>query len=130
MEQRPRDHRADVLSPTASGPEKGRAIVIEPWLKREARSGASGALAQARTPEARLEEAAGLARAIDLNVVEQGLVTLNQVRPATYIGTGKVDEFAGLVKSLSASVVGGGGRLDTGRLCLDSTESCGLGCAL
>ena len=38
-------------------------------------------------------------------MVEQGLVTLNQVRPATYIGTGKVDEFAGLVKSLSASVV-------------------------
>ena len=105
MEQRPRDKRADVLSPTASGPETGRAIVIEPWVKREARSGAAGALAQARTPEARLEEAAGLARAIDLNVVEQGLVTLNQVRPATYIGTGKVDEFAGLVKSLSASVV-------------------------
>ena len=33
---------------------------------------------ETRTPEARLEEAAGLARAIDLNVVEQGLVTLNQ----------------------------------------------------
>ena len=105
MEQRQRDKRADLLSPTASGTETGRAIVIEPWLKREARGTAAGALAQTRTPEARLEEAAGLARAIDLNVVEQGLVTLNQVRPATYIGTGKVDEFAGLVKSLSASVV-------------------------
>ena len=33
------------------------------------------------------------------------LVTLNEIRPATYIGRGKVDEIAGLAKSLSASVV-------------------------
>jgi len=58
-----------------------------------------------RTPEARLEEAAGLARAIDLAVVQAGLVTLNEIRPATYIGKGKVDEIAGLVKSLAASIV-------------------------
>ena len=35
----------------------------------------------------------------------QGLVTLSAIRPATYIGKGKVDEIAGLVKSLEASVV-------------------------
>ena len=58
-----------------------------------------------RAPQARLEEAVGLARAIDLNVVEAGLVTLNAVRPATYVGKGKVDEIAGLAKSLEASVV-------------------------
>jgi GTPase len=58
-----------------------------------------------RTPEARLDEAVGLARAIDLNVVEAGLVTLTEIRPATYIGKGKVDEIAGLAKSLSASIV-------------------------
>jgi len=52
-----------------------------------------------------LEEAVGLARAIDLNVVQSGLVTLNDIRPATYIGKGKVDEIAGLAKSLEASVV-------------------------
>jgi len=61
--------------------------------------------ADTRTPEARLEEAVGLARAIDLTVVEAGLVTLNDIRPATYIGKGKVDEIAGLAKSQSASVV-------------------------
>ena len=105
MEQRQRAKRADLLSPTASGTETGRAIVIEPWLKREVRGEAGRAPAETRTPEARLEEAAGLARAIDLNVVEQGLVTLNNVRPATYVGTGKVDEIAGLVKGHSASVV-------------------------
>ena len=61
--------------------------------------------AQTRTPEARLEEAVGLARAIDLDVVEAGLVPLSAVRPATYLGKGKVDEIAGLTKSLEASVV-------------------------
>ena len=105
MEQRQRDKRADLLSPPASGGETGRAIVIEPWLKRDMRTGSPGGQVEMRTPQARLEEAAGLARAIDLNVVQEGLVTLNQVRPATYIGTGKVDEITGLVKSLSASVV-------------------------
>jgi GTP-binding protein HflX len=61
--------------------------------------------ADARTPEARLEEAVGLARAIDLNVVEAGLVTLSDIRPATYLGKGKVDEIAGLTKSHDVSVV-------------------------
>ncbi len=78
--------------------------MIEPWLKQAAARG-EAARSGARTPEARLEEAVGLARAIDLDVVEQGLVTLSEVRPATYIGKGKVDEIAGLVKSLEASVV-------------------------
>ena len=103
MEPRRRDKRADLLSPTTTGPETGRAIVIEPWLKQP--RAASARNAGTRTPEARLAEAAGLARAIDLNVVQEGLVTLNDIRPATYIGKGKVDEIAGLVKSLTASVV-------------------------
>ncbi len=106
MEPRRRDKRADLLSPTTTGPETGRAIVIEPWLKTAAgRAGPTRASADLRTPEARLAEAAGLARAIDLNVVQEGQVTLAAIRPATYIGKGKVDEIAGLVKSLEASVV-------------------------
>jgi GTPase len=102
LEPRRRDKRADLLSPTTTGAETGRAIVVEPWLKQ---SGRQGRTAGTRTPEARLAEAAGLARAIDLNVVQEGLVTLGDIRPATYIGKGKVDEIAGLVKSLIASVV-------------------------
>ena len=104
MEQRRRDERADLLTPT-SGAESGRAIVIEPWLKRATTRGSARAGAQTRSPEARLAEAVGLAGAINLNVVQSGLVTLHQTRPATYLGTGKVDEIAGLTKSLSASVV-------------------------
>jgi GTP-binding protein HflX len=38
-------------------------------------------------------------------VVSSGIVPINQVRPATYMGTGKVDEIAGLVKSFEAGVV-------------------------
>ncbi len=102
MEPRRRDKRADLLSPTTTGAETGRAIVIEPWLKQ---SGRQSRAADTRTPELRLAEASGLARAIDLNVVQEGLVTLGDIRPATYIGKGKVDEIAGLVKSLTASVV-------------------------
>ena len=105
MEVRRRDQRADLLSPTSSGVETGRAIVIEPWIKNPVRRSTVRAPADMRTPEARLEEAVGLARAIDLTVVEAGLVTLNDIRPATYIGKGKVDEIAGLAKSQSASVV-------------------------
>lgn len=102
MEPRRREQGADRLTPT--GAETGRAIVIEPWLKQSTPRGAARD-ADVRTPQARLEEAVGLARAIDLNVVEQGLVTLGDIRPATYIGKGKVDEIAGLVKSLEVSVV-------------------------
>ena len=87
MEERQRDKRADRLSLTSGG-ETGRAIVIEPWLKREVRGNAARSSAETRSPEARLAEAAGLAGAIDLNVVQAGLVTLNRVHPATYIGKG------------------------------------------
>jgi GTP-binding protein HflX len=104
LELRRRDQASDLLSPVASGGETGRAIVIEPWVKASPRRNA-GAQASTRTPEARLEETAGLARAIDLTIVRAGLVTLSDIRPATYIGKGKVDEIAGMVKSLSASIV-------------------------
>jgi GTPase len=105
LEVRRHDQRTDLLSPATSGAETGRAIVIEPWLKNSPNKRGKRAPADVRTPEARLEEAVGLARAIDLTVVEAGLLTLNDIRPATYIGKGKVDEIVGLVKSLSASVV-------------------------
>ncbi len=107
MEPRRRDERTDLLNPTQSGTESGRAIIIEPWLKQVAARQVTGRAPplDLRSPEARLEETVGLANAIDLNVVQEGLVTLNEIRPATYLGKGKVDEIAGLAKSLSASVV-------------------------
>jgi GTP-binding protein HflX len=82
----------------------GRAIVIGPYV-RERAGAPGGALAARRSPDARLDEAVGLARAIDLDIAEAGLVPLNAIRPATYIGKGKTDEIAGLVKSLDAGIV-------------------------
>jgi GTP-binding protein HflX len=103
LEPRSRGTETDRLSPGA-GSETGRAIVIEPILRRPPDSGGRSAHA-IRAPEARLDEAVGLARAIDLNVVNSGIVSLQQVRPATFIGKGKVDEIAGLVKSEEAGLV-------------------------
>src|SRR4029077_14125857 len=82
------------------------AIVIGPYRRRPpARQPSSRGAQSERMPVARLDEAVGLARAIELDVAQSGIVTLNDVRPATYIGSGKVDEIAGLVKSLEAGIV-------------------------
>jgi GTP-binding protein HflX len=53
----------------------------------------------------RLDEAVGLARAIDLDVVGSGVIALSAITPATYIGKGKVEEIAGLVRTQDAGVV-------------------------
>jgi GTPase len=83
-----------------AGSATGRALVIEPVLRRAGAHGASE-----RTPDAKLDEAVGLARAIDLDVQQAGIVTLNALRPATYLGKGKVEEIAGLVKTFEAGIV-------------------------
>ena len=58
-----------------------------------------------RDPQARLEEAVGLAAAIELHVAHAGIVTLGTIRPATYIGSGKVEEIAGIVRAEDTGVV-------------------------
>ncbi len=50
-----------------------------------------------RDSEARLEEAVGLARAIDLEIADALIAPISQVRPATFIGKGKVEEIVGLI---------------------------------
>jgi len=105
LEPRRRDSETDALTPTGSA--TGRAIVIGPYLRKHATRGPAARAAEQgeRAPAARLEEAVGLALAIDLDVVQSGVVGLNEIRPATYIGKGKVDEIAGLVKTLEAGIV-------------------------
>jgi GTP-binding protein HflX len=82
--------------------ETGRAIVIEPYLHGRAGKAMQRPL---RSPAAKLDEATGLARAIDLNVVGSGIVPLGAIRPATFIGKGKVEEIAGLAKAEDAGIV-------------------------
>ncbi|MEW6449895.1 MAG: GTPase HflX [Pseudomonadota bacterium] len=104
MEQRQRDRRQEPLSPPDGG--TGRALVIGPYRRRQPVRGAVAVAPDVeRDHEARLEEAVGLARAIDLDILDTGMVLLTDVRPATYIGKGKVDEIAGLVKSHEAGIV-------------------------
>ncbi|HEY1941939.1 MAG TPA: GTPase HflX [Roseiarcus sp.] len=59
----------------------------------------------ARSPDARRDEAVGLALAIDLNVVDSALVPLSEIRPASYLGKGKVAEFAERVKEEEIDLV-------------------------
>jgi GTP-binding protein HflX len=58
-----------------------------------------------RNPDARLEEAIGLARAIDLTVAEAVVAPLSEIRPATYLGNGKVEEMLGLIKASDVDLV-------------------------
>jgi GTP-binding protein HflX len=79
--------------------------VIGPY-PRDRRGGVRArSAASDRSAAARLDEAVGLARAIELEVVEAGIAPLSEINPATFVGKGKVDEFAGVVKSLDAGLV-------------------------
>ena len=65
------------------------AIVIHPAI--------NGAEFSVRDPEARLEEAVGLSAAIDLEIVDAFVIPVTNPRPATLIGSGKVDEIIALL---------------------------------
>jgi GTP-binding protein HflX len=57
-----------------------------------------------RSPEARLAEAAGLARAIGLDVVHAEVVKVSQWRPSTLLGSGAVEGAATTVKQKAVAV--------------------------
>ncbi|MFC5343810.1 GTPase HflX [Brevundimonas staleyi] len=69
-----------------------RAVVIHPDLGER----------NARPAEDRLEEAAGLARALDLDVRAEEIVRLRKTTPATLFGAGKVEEIAALIRAAEA----------------------------
>jgi len=71
-----------------------RAIVLVPDFQRR-----SDQPDIKRSNAARLEEAIGLTQAINLEVVESGVLPIKSVRPATLMGTGKVEEIAGIIKA-------------------------------
>lgn len=85
-----------------------RAVVLVPVLKNARASRAAqpeAAPAPQRSEEARLEEAIGLARAIDLEVVQGLIVQVSQPRPATLMGTGKMGEIKALLDQHDAGLV-------------------------
>ena len=58
-----------------------------------------------RTAEARLEEFKGLAEAIDLELVFSEIVKVREIRPATFIGSGHVEDIAKRVKDEKIEVL-------------------------
>jgi GTP-binding protein HflX len=72
-------------------------VVIGPYLRERRGDAESQAEIHVRNADARLEEAVGLARAIDLTIAEAVVAPLSQIRPATYLGKGKVEEILGLI---------------------------------
>ena len=72
-----------------------RAIVIHPDGRSES----------SRLAEERLQEAVGLARALDLDVRAEEIVRIRKVTPATLFGSGKVEELAALVRAAEAEAV-------------------------
>lgn len=88
---------------TTDGPPTA-CLVLLPVLKR----GASQAQSQGddgHAPEYRLEEAVGLAEAIDLEVTDQALIFLSALKPATLFGTGKVEELSQQIEELDVALV-------------------------
>jgi len=79
----------------------GRALVLYPHI-RQAPGERNGA---ERSPQARLEEAVGLAEAIRLDVVDRHIVPLSKPRPATLIGKGTVETLAELIAEREIMVV-------------------------
>jgi GTPase len=89
-------------------------LVIGPYISRRSRgegaravistlvgtgAGPIGGALVARDTQARIDEAAGLAAAIDLHVVEALIVPLTAPKPATFLGSGKVEEIGGRIKA-------------------------------
>jgi GTP-binding protein HflX len=88
-----------------------RALIIGPYSTRRGSpprlpvAAPKSMPVEARSPAARLAEAVKLAGAIDLHVVDALTFPVNEFRPATYIGSGKVEELAAKVKADEAGLV-------------------------
>ena len=72
-----------------------RALVVHPYTSGR----------RARSPEMRLEEAVGLAAAIDLDVVASETAPLRDPRPATLFAGGKIDELKTTAEALDIGLV-------------------------
>jgi GTPase len=71
-----------------------RTIVLGPYPAKRRRGGSDST----RTLAARLDEATGLAAAIDLSIIRSIIAPTEAPRPATYLGSGKTEEIAAMVR--------------------------------
>jgi GTPase len=75
--------------PSRRGGASARALVIHPVLPGAEKT---------RAAESCLDEAVGLAKAIDLAVAHAAVVRVNAPRPATLLGSGAVEKFSALIR--------------------------------
>jgi GTP-binding protein HflX len=87
---------------TVKPPTKALVVVPHAARRASARVGEDG---PARSPEAKREEAVGLAAAIELDLVGAMLAPLSEIRPSTYLGKGKVEEIGKRVEEEHAGLV-------------------------
>ena len=81
---------------------KDRALIVVPVLGPYA---VADAPVSKRSDAARHEEAEGLARAIDLDIVHSGVIHLAKIKPATLLGGGVVEELKGIIAATEAGLV-------------------------
>src|SRR5260221_11801232 len=83
-------------------PSTGRCLVLHPVLKvapSEERDGA-------RSPAARLDEAVGLAAAINLHGMHADIVRGGRWRPATLLGSGAVENYPAIIAEKEIALAG------------------------
>jgi len=109
LSRKDRDGSGDSQPAVAGEPPEstGRAVIVVPVLTRHPRGDdeATSRPRLSRSAEARHDEAVGLARAIDLDPVHSEIITVNDPRPATLIGAGKIAELAAIVEEKKAELV-------------------------
>jgi len=79
------------------GSELTRAVVVHVERKTRAEANATD-----RDAQSKLAEAIGLAEAIDLDIIDTLVASLAAPKPATFIGSGKVEEIAKRVADAEA----------------------------
>ena len=100
MTSRRKSHGGHEVRFQIEGPKATRAIVVH--IERKSRAGATAA---ARDAQSRLQEAVGLAQAIDLEIVGELVAVIASPRPSTLVGEGKVAEIGRLREETGADLV-------------------------
>lgn len=90
-------------------PETQRAVIIDPDMAAPHAPSSTrhpqGVPAARRYDESRLDEAAGLAIALDLEIVAADTARVRKPNPATLFGSGKVEEIVTLCEEVEADLV-------------------------
>jgi GTPase len=89
--------------PISDGAVTARALVVHPALRST--PGHDAGDGEARSIEARLEEAVGLARAIRLDVVRAEIARIAKPRPSSLLGSGTVANFREMISDNAIGLV-------------------------